>query len=187
MTVVSCTTGANYELPATIKSIQDGWRATFQNSLIISSMFVVIESILLLVFNDFDGGKFNPGSSRWTGLYILTYLGFFSSISATFCSLFLISEFGQLHGRAAQREPALEPLVDMVIQEDIGDLLRRYGLRRIARPMIWYWIFMLLVGFLSLFGQLISYVWITEARPVAIAVSCVAGFALFPLFSILPF
>ncbi|KAG9091113.1 hypothetical protein FRC06_000704, partial [Ceratobasidium sp. 370] len=118
MNVKETTSGVAYELPATVKSIQSGWQSTFQSSSIISAIFVVIESVLLILLNGLDSGKFNPDRSCRKALHVMSYLAFFFSISATFCSLFLVHEFGQLHFRAAQRELEVKPLIDMVVRED---------------------------------------------------------------------
>ncbi|KAG9100506.1 hypothetical protein FRC06_004078 [Ceratobasidium sp. 370] len=178
--------GVAYELPATIKSIQQGWLVTFQNASNMSTLFTVVDIVLLVFFNNLSSGKSGPESSGRRALRILNYLALLSSISATLYSLFLTKEFGELPARAARREPELDPVVNVVVQEDAGELLRRYGARRIVKHMTLYWILMIHIGFLSLVAQLLVYVWIVEARPVAIAVSCVTGFALLPLLSIFP-
>ncbi|KAG8791343.1 hypothetical protein FRC12_009482 [Ceratobasidium sp. 428] len=170
--------GVAYDLPAAIKSIQSGWLATFRSSSNISTIFAVIQAILMVFSNSVDSKLLGKSSGHRT-IRVLNFLAFFFSASATFCSLVLTSEFGKLHVRAAQREPALNPLTDMTIQESTNELLRRYDSHRTLLGMI-----MLLTSFLSLLAQLLVYVWVLETRPVAIAVSCVAGFAILPMFSI---
>ncbi|KAG8791374.1 hypothetical protein FRC12_009317 [Ceratobasidium sp. 428] len=180
-------TRVSYDLPATIKSIQTGWQATFQSSSVVSALFAVIESVLLLFFSNLDSEKFNRDSAGGQALLVFTYLAFFFSISATFSSLLLTDELGEIHVRASQRASVLDPLDTMVIHEDTGDLLKRYGARRTWKPVMWHWFLMLLSGYLCLFGQLLAYIWIIESKTVGIAMSCVAGFTLLPLLSILPF
>jgi hypothetical protein len=178
----------------------------FIHVVIQSTLLAVIQSVLLVFFNNLNPEKFNPDSPGGQALLVLTYLAFFFSISATFSSLLLTDEFGEIHVRASQRESMLEPLDSMAIHEDQGELLKRYGARRILKPVIWHCehysslplrnmvsptivstgFLMLLLGYLSLVAQLLAYLWIMESRPVAIAMSCVAGFILLPLLSLYP-
>ncbi|KAG8719771.1 hypothetical protein FRC09_010639 [Ceratobasidium sp. 395] len=131
-------TRVSYDLPATIKSIQTGWQATFQSSSVVSALFAVIESVLLLFFSNLDPEKFNRDSAGGQALLVFTYLAFFFSISATFSSLLLTDELGEIHVRASQRASVLDPLDTMVIHEDTGDLLKRYGARRTWKPVMWH-------------------------------------------------
>ncbi|QRV99726.1 transmembrane protein [Ceratobasidium sp. AG-Ba] len=179
-------TRVSYDLPATIKSIQAGWLATFQSAAIISALLVVTESVLLAFFRNLSPSKLNPESAGGTALAVFTYLGWFFGTSATFSSLLLTDEFGEIHVRASQRESMLEPLDNMVIHEDVSSLLKRYGARRITKPVIWHWFAMLVFSFFCLIGQLLVYIWVTERRPVAIGMSFVAGFVLLPILSLVP-
>ncbi|KAG8791346.1 hypothetical protein FRC12_009485 [Ceratobasidium sp. 428] len=177
-------TKVSYDLPATIKAIQTGWLTTFQTASVISALLAVIESIFLVLVHNIGPERFNSESSGGKALLTLTYLAFFFAISATFSSLLLTDEFGEIHVRASQRESMLEPLDQMIIHEGASKLLKRYGARRVTEPLIWHWTMMLLGGFLALIGQLIAYIWLMETRPIAIAISCMAGFALLPLLSL---
>ncbi|KAG8791375.1 hypothetical protein FRC12_009318 [Ceratobasidium sp. 428] len=179
-------TKVSYDLPATIKAIQTGWLTTFQTASVISALLAVIESILLFLIHGSSSERFDTENPGGKALLVLNYLAFFFGISATFSSLLLTDEFGEIHVRASQRESALEPLDQVVINEDVSKLLTRYGARRITGPLIWHWIIMLLGGFLALVGQLLLYIWLVEAKPIAIGMSCVTGFALLPLLSIIP-
>lgn len=69
---------------------------------------------------------------------VFTYLAFFFSISATFSSLLLTDELGELHVRASHRESKLVPLDSSVIYEDPSELLNRYGARKVWRPVMWH-------------------------------------------------
>ncbi|KAG9092183.1 hypothetical protein FS749_015937 [Ceratobasidium sp. UAMH 11750] len=180
-------TRVSYDLPATIKSIQTGWQATFQSSSVVSALFAVIESILLFFFSSLDPEKVRRESAGGQALLVFTYLAFLFSVSATFSSLLLTDELGEIHVRASQRASVLDPLDTMVIHEDTGDLLRRYGARRTWKPLMWHWFIMLLSAYLCLVGQLLTYIWMVESETLGIAMSCVAGFSLLPLVSIIPF
>ncbi|KAF8599075.1 hypothetical protein BDV93DRAFT_526368 [Ceratobasidium sp. AG-I] len=180
-------TRVNYELPATIKSIQAGWQATFQSSSVIAPLFAVIESVFLMFFSNLSSERFDSKSPGGQALLVFTYLAFFSSISATFSSLLLTDEFGEIHVRASNRESSLNPLENAVIHEHPGELLKRYGVRSTWRPVMWHWFLMLVVGYLCIVGQLLTYIWIMESKAVGIVMSCFAGFSLLPLLSILPF
>ncbi|QRV85688.1 hypothetical protein RhiJN_13706 [Ceratobasidium sp. AG-Ba] len=179
-------TRVTYDLPATIKSIQTGWQMTFQSSAIISALFAVIESVLLFFFSSIGPDKLDSQSAGAQALFVFTYLAFFFSISATFSSLLLTDELGEIHVRASQRASTLIPLEAMDIHENTGELLKRYGARKTWKPVMWHWFIMLLLGYLSLVGQLLVYIWMMEPRPVSIAMSCVAGVSLLPLLSVFP-
>ncbi|CAE7170063.1 unnamed protein product [Rhizoctonia solani] len=176
-----------YDLPPTIKSIQAGWQATFQSSSIIAALFTVIESILLFFFSNIPAERLNPESAGGQALLVFTYLAFFFSLSATFSSLLLTDELGEVQVRAAQRASWLGPPEDLVIHEDPSKLLTHYGVRKSWRPVMWHWFLMLILGYLCVVGQLLVYVWVMAPKAVAIAMSCVASICLLPLLSILPF
>lgn len=179
-------TRVTYDLPATIKSIQAGWQATFQSASITAALFAVIESVLLLFFSNISPEKMNPEGAGGQAVMVLTYLAFFFSISATFSSLLLTDELGELHVRASHRESKLVSLDSGVIYEDPSDLLSRYGARKTWRPVMWHWFLMILLAYLCLVGQILAYVWIIQSKAIGIAMSCVAGFTLLPLLSMLP-
>jgi hypothetical protein len=162
--------------------------------------------VLLLFISNISPEKLDRESPGGQALLVLTYLAFFFSISATFSSLLLTDELGEIHVRASQRASMLDPLDNMAIHEDTGDLLKRYGARRTWKPVMWHCTYSflhscqaasleiafsgfltLLFSYLCLVGQLLAYVWMIESKPVGIAMSCVAGFSLLPLISVLPF
>lgn len=80
----------------------------------------------------------NPEGAGGQAVMVLTYLAFFFSISATFSSLLLTDELGELHVRASHRESKLVSLDSGVIYEDPSDLLSRYGARKTWRPVMWH-------------------------------------------------
>ena len=135
---------------------------------------------------------------------VLTYLAFFFSISATFSSLLLTDELGELQVRASHRESTLVPLDSSIIYEDPSELLNRYGARKIWRPVMWHCTYsfalfyvastsplpfsgflMIFLAYLCLVAQMLVYVWIMQSKAVGIAMSCVASFSILPLLSIL--
>ncbi|QRV85685.1 hypothetical protein RhiJN_13703 [Ceratobasidium sp. AG-Ba] len=138
MNAPSPITRVSYELPATIKSMQAGWLATFQSAAVISALIVVIEVVLLAFFNSLPTEKLGSNSSGRTALSVLNYTGILFGTSATFGSLLLTDEFGELQVRASQRKSVLEPLDNMDIHEDANSLLQRYGARRVIIPVIWH-------------------------------------------------
>lgn len=178
-------TNVSYDLPATIKSIQAGWQATFQSASIIAALFAVIESILLFFFSNISPERLNRESAGGQALLVFTYLAFFLSLSATFSSLLLTDELGEVHVRASQRTSWLGSN-ETVVQQDPGKLLDHYGARKTWRPVMWHWFIMILLGYLCVIGQLLTYVWIMESKAVGIAMSCVASVCLLPLLSLLP-
>lgn len=91
-----------------------------------------------MFFSNLSSDSFDSSSPGRQALLVFTYLAFFSSISATFSSLLLTDEFGELHVRASNRESTLNPLDNMIIHEDPGELLKRYGVRSTWRPVMWH-------------------------------------------------
>lgn len=71
-------------------------------------------------------------------LLVFTYLAFFFSLSATFSSLLLTDELGEVQVRASQRESWLGPPEDLVIHEDPSKLLNHFGARKTWRPVMWH-------------------------------------------------
>jgi hypothetical protein len=103
-----------------------------------STLLAVIESILLIFFNNLSPEKFDLDSPGGQALLALVNLGFFFDISATFSALLLISEFGKIQVQTPDRDLALQPRDYMVRFKDQDELLKRYGVRGTLRLVMWH-------------------------------------------------
>ncbi|KAH8976725.1 hypothetical protein EDB86DRAFT_3094681 [Lactarius hatsudake] len=183
-----CRTNIAYELPSTVKSLNDGWLTTYQSSTVVAGLFAVIEVCLLSsVKNDANFDRNVVGNSAKDALLIFTYLGLFFSVSAAVSGLILTDDFGELPVRASrQRDSMEEGLFDSGTFKGTLELLQSYGAKRSWIWVMWHWLFSLIAGAVSLTIQVLIHVSLEESRPVRITLTVITVFAVLPLVHLVP-
>ncbi|PSS37974.1 hypothetical protein PHLCEN_2v157 [Hermanssonia centrifuga] len=137
--VGSTLTHVKYELPPTIKSLQNGWLATFQSSAVISALFAGLEGLLLGLVKD-SVGSGSESSSTGQALLAFTYIALFFSISSAMSALILTDEFGDITLRASRSEASGESTLKYdAYDEGSNQLLSRFnGGRQSWRWVMWH-------------------------------------------------
>ncbi|KAH8980110.1 hypothetical protein EDB92DRAFT_1976220 [Lactarius akahatsu] len=179
-----CWTNIAYELPSTVKSLNDGWLTTFQSSTVVAGLFAVVEvRILSFVKNDASFARNVVGNSAKDALLIFTYLGLFFSVSAAVSGLILTDDFGELPVRASRQRDSMEL---GLFDSGTSELLQSYGAKRSWIWVMWHWLFSLIAGTLSLTIQVLIYVSLEESKPVRITLAVITVFAVLPLVHLVP-
>ncbi|KAI0298222.1 hypothetical protein BC826DRAFT_998611 [Russula brevipes] len=176
-------TNIAYELPSTVKALNDGWLATYQISTVVAALFVGIEVNLLAFVKDDANYHRSTTSSARHALLIFTYSALFFSLSAAISGLILTDEFGALPVRAS-RKP--DPIQQGVFDSSALDLLQSYGAKRSWIWVMWHWLFSLVAGTVSLITQVLLYVWMEESNSVRVTFTFVTLFAVLPLLHLVP-
>jgi len=172
-----------YELPPTVKSLNDGWLSVCQTAAAASGLLAVVEVVLLtFVKNPVHYTHPHTHAAR-QALLAFSYCALFFSCSATISSLVLTDEFCELPVRASRKS---DPIKQGLFDSTSASLLEVYGARRSWRWVMWHWLFSLAAGVACLVTQILIYVWIEEPLSVQITVSCVAGFGVLPLLHFIP-
>jgi len=177
-------TNIAYELPSTVKALNDGWLATYQISTVVAALFVVVEVNLLTFIKD-EAHYANKDLNRSArhALLIFTYSALFFCVSATISGLILMDQFGELPVRASRKK---DPIQQGVFDSGALDLLRTYGAKRSWIWVMWHWLFCLVAGTISLITQVLLYVWLEESDSVRITLTFISLFAVLPLLHLVP-
>ncbi|TFY70608.1 hypothetical protein EVG20_g2405 [Dentipellis fragilis] len=179
----------NYQLPALIKGLQEGWIASCENAAVVSVLVASIVAQLMSTMGLTGGPDDENGISNHATVKALTvfaYSALLFSCSATISALLLIDEFGELPYRAATRR-GIAPEKDEKILASLPDLLDRSGLRSHWSWVRRHWLFSLNAGIGCMIVQIIVYVWSTEGHSVKIVLLLVTVFSILPLlFVIVP-
>ncbi|KAH9977468.1 hypothetical protein BJV74DRAFT_888447 [Russula compacta] len=177
-------TNIAYELPSTVKALNDGWLATYQISTVVAALFVLVEVHLLsFVKDDSHYHTRDIGNPSRHALAIFTYSALFFCLSATISGLILTDEFGELPVRASRKK---DPIQQGVFDSGALDLLQTYGAKRSWIWVMWHWLFSLVAGFISLIVQVLLYVWLEESNSVRITFTFITLFAVLPLLHLIP-
>ncbi|KAH9056283.1 hypothetical protein EDB87DRAFT_1257901 [Lactarius vividus] len=178
-----CRTNIAYELPSTVKSLNDGWLKTYQISTVVAGLFAVVEVLLLFFIK--NGANFHRsivGNNTNNALLVFTYLGLFFSISAAVSGLILTDDFGELPVRASQRDSMGSGWFD----SGTWQLLQSYGAKRSGILVMWHWLFSLIAGTVSLIIQVLIYVWLEESKSVRTTLTVITVLAVVPLVHLMP-
>jgi len=176
-------TNIAYELPSTVKALNDGWLATYQISTVVAALFAGVEVHLLTLIKDETHYRKGVDNAAKHALLIFTYSAFFFSISATISGLILTDEFRGLPVRASRKK---DPIQQGVFDSGALDLLQTYGAKRSWIWVMWHWLFSLVVGTISLVTQVLLYIWLAESNSVRITLTFVTIFAVLPLLHLVP-
>ncbi|KAI0291656.1 hypothetical protein B0F90DRAFT_341033 [Multifurca ochricompacta] len=152
-------TDVAYELPSTIKSLNDGWLSTFQTTAAASGLFAVVEVVLLNFIKDPVHYTHPHTRAARQALLVFSYCGLLFSCSATISSLVLTDEFGELPVRASRKS---DPIKQGLFDSSSASLLEVYGARRSWRWLMWHWLLSLTAAIACLITQILIYVWIEE-------------------------
>ncbi|KAI9440278.1 hypothetical protein F5148DRAFT_1258734 [Russula earlei] len=125
-------TNIAYELPSTVKALNDGWLATYQISTVVAALFMIVEVQLLSFVKDKSNYDNHLNKSAKHALLIFTYSALFFCLSATVSGLILTDEFGELPVRASRRK---DPIQQGIFDSGALDLLQTYGAKR-----SWIWV-----------------------------------------------
>ncbi|KAH9056289.1 hypothetical protein EDB87DRAFT_1258240 [Lactarius vividus] len=178
-------TNIAYELPSTVKSLNDSWLATYQSSTAVAGLFALVEVHLLsFVKNDANFHRSVPANSAKHALLIFTYLALFFCVSAAVSGLILTDEFGELPVRASRKR---DPIQQGLFDSGTLDLLQSYGAKRSWIWIMWHWLFSLVAGIISFITQILIYVWLEESKSVRITLTVITVFAVLPLVHLIPF
>ncbi|KAI0259384.1 hypothetical protein BC834DRAFT_635958 [Gloeopeniophorella convolvens] len=176
-------TNVAYELPSTVKSLNEGWLSTCQTAAAVSGLFAVVEVLLLAFIKDPVHYTHPHKHAAIQALRAFSYCALFFSCSAAISSLVLTDEFGELPVRASRKA---DPIKQGIFDSSSASLLEVYGARRSWRWVMWHWLFSLMAAVACLVTQILIYVWIEESLSVQITVSCVACFGILPLLHFVP-
>ncbi|KAH8986904.1 hypothetical protein EDB92DRAFT_1222750 [Lactarius akahatsu] len=176
-------TNIAYELPSTVKSLNDGWLSVCQTAAAASGLLAVVEVVLLTFMKNPVHYTHPHTRAARQALLAFSYCALVFSCSATISSLVLTDEFGELPVRASRKS---DPIKQGLFDSSSASLLEVYGARRSWRWVMWHWLFSLTAGVACLVTQILIYVWIEEPLSVQITVSCVAGFGVLPLLHFIP-
>ncbi|KAN0132151.1 hypothetical protein V8E53_009917 [Lactarius tabidus] len=176
-------TNIAYELPSTVKSLNDSWLSTYQSSTVVAGLFAIVEVQLLSFVKNEANFHRNVGNSAKHALLIFTYLALFFCISAAVSGLILTDEFGELPVRASRKR---DPIQQGLFDSGTLDLLQSYGAKRSWIWIMWHWVFSLIAGIVSLITQILIYIWLEESNSVRITLSILTVFAILPLVHLIP-
>ncbi|KAI0067850.1 hypothetical protein BV25DRAFT_875925 [Artomyces pyxidatus] len=176
-------TNVAYELPPTVKSLNDGWLATCQSAAIVSGLFAIVEAQLLTFVKLPSSYTHPPSFAAMQALLVFTYSALFFSLSATISSLILTDEFGELPVRASRKS---NPVKQGTFDSSAASLLEVYGARKSWRWLMWHWVLTLNGAVVCLAVQIVLYVWLQETVAIKVVVLCIAVFGLLPLLHFLP-
>ncbi|KAJ3554191.1 hypothetical protein NM688_g3234 [Phlebia brevispora] len=139
-TIGSHSTVADYNLPGTVKALQDGWSATFRTSAIVAALFAGVESVLIGFVKNAIQDEVGSSSRCGQALLAFTYLAFFLNLSAAMSSLLLTDEIGSIALRAARTVAEEQHTLDIdVYDERTSKLISRFnGGRRSWRWVMWH-------------------------------------------------
>ncbi|KAI0067481.1 hypothetical protein BV25DRAFT_1107118 [Artomyces pyxidatus] len=179
----SLRTNVAYELPPTVKSLNEGWIATCQSAATVSGLFAAVEAHLLVFVKNPSNYTNSPRYSVMQALLIFTYSALFFSLSATISSLVLTDEFGELPVRASRKS---NPVKQGTFDSSAASLLEVYGARKSWRWVMWHWLFTLIAALICVVVQILLYVWLEESVAVRVTVLCVGVFGILPLLHFLP-
>ncbi|KAI0263547.1 hypothetical protein BC834DRAFT_844438 [Gloeopeniophorella convolvens] len=176
-------TNVAYELPSTVKSLNDGWLTTYQSSTVVAGLFAIVEAHLLSFVKDEQHFHKHVGNSAKHALLIFTYSALFCFLSAAVSGLILTDEFGELPVRASRKS---DPIQQGTFDSGVIALLETYGAKRGWLWVMWHWLFSLLAGTVCLVTQVLIYVWLEESDAVKITLTIVTVFSLLPLLHLVP-
>ncbi|KAH9974892.1 hypothetical protein BGW80DRAFT_121945 [Lactifluus volemus] len=177
-------TNVAYELPSTVKSLNDSWLTTYQCSAILAALFALLEvHFLSFVKNDAHFQNHHIGHPARHALLIFTYCALFFCISGAVSGLILTDEFGELPVRASRKS---DPIQHGLFDSGSLDLLQSYGARQSSVWVMFHWLFSLVAGVVSLFTQLFLYIWLEESKSVKITLSIIGFYAVLPFLHIIP-
>ncbi|KAI0247261.1 hypothetical protein BJV78DRAFT_950422 [Lactifluus subvellereus] len=176
-------TNVAYELPSTVKSLNDGWLTTYQCSSILAGLFAAVEVHLLSFVKTDSNYQKDIGSPARHALLIFTYSALFFCISAAVSGLILTDEFGELPVRASRKS---DPIQQGLFDSGTLDLLQSYGAKESWVWVMFHWLFSLIAGAVSVLTQVLLYVWLEESNSVRITLSVIGVFAVLPLLHIIP-
>jgi len=148
-----------YELPSNVKSLNDGWLATYQASMALAGIFVGVEVPLLFFFKTDSNFPNGIGSDAQQALLVLAYINLFFSLSTAMSALILTQE----------------------LLDGGPDPLRGCEGRPLLIWLTWHWMFSLIGGTIFPIVQLLLYVWLEESNFVRITLSVIAVFAALPI------
>lgn len=177
-------TNIAYELPSTVKSLNDSWLSTYQSSTVVAGLFAVVEVHLLSFVKNEANFHRSVGNNAKHALLVFTYLALFFCISAAVSGLILTDEFGELPVRASRKR---DPIQQGLFDSGTLDLLQSYGAKRSWIWIMWHWVVSLIAGIISLITQLLIYIWLEESNSVRITLSILTVFAILPLVHLIPF
>ncbi|KAI0271228.1 hypothetical protein BGY98DRAFT_1100289 [Russula aff. rugulosa BPL654] len=176
-------TNIAYELPSTVKALNDGWLTTYQISTIVAALFVIVEVNLLSFIKDESNYSRHTNKSARHALLVFTYSALFFCLSATVSGLILTDEFGELPVRASRKKDLIQ---EGVFDSGALDLLRTYGAKRSWIWVMWHWLFSLIAGTISLITQVLLFIWLEESDSVRITLTFISLFAVLPLLHLVP-
>ncbi|KAH9980254.1 hypothetical protein BGW80DRAFT_1454755 [Lactifluus volemus] len=179
-------TNIAYELPSTVKSLNDNWLTTYQCSAILAAAFAEIEiHFLSFVKDNMNFQQDHLESPARHALVILTYCALFLFIGAAASGLILTDEFGELPVRASRRSDLTQR---GLFEKGSLDLLQSYGAKQSSvwvSPII-VGLFSLIAGIVSLLAQVLLYVMLEESHAAKITLSVVGLYAVLPLLHFIP-
>jgi len=176
-------TNIAYELPSTVKALNDGWLATYQISTVVAALFAGVEVLLLTLVKDQSNYRDGVTDAGLHALLIFTYSALFFCISATMSGLILMDEFRELPVRASRKKDLIQ---QGVFDSGALDLLQSYGAKRSWIWVMWHWLFSLVLGAISLVTQVLLYIWLAESNSVRVTLTFVTIFSLLPLLHLIP-
>ncbi|KAI0048488.1 hypothetical protein FA95DRAFT_1490826, partial [Auriscalpium vulgare] len=171
------------ELPATVKSLNEGWLATFQTAATISGLLAVVQAQLISFVKNPANYDSTPNHASMQALLALTYCDLFLCLSATVSALILTDEFGELPVRASR---VSDPIKVGTFDSSAASLLEVYGARKSWRWVMFHWLATLLLAVLCMIAQVALYVWLQESLAVKVTVVVVGVFGILPLLHFIP-
>ncbi|KAI0341241.1 hypothetical protein BDW22DRAFT_339545 [Trametopsis cervina] len=174
-----------YELPTAIRSVKESWSRTATKAGAICALFAVVEAQLLLFVKDPQNFPRATSLAAIHALLIFTYSAFLFAISGAVSSLVLVDVFGEIPVRAARSQTMDSITAGTIIAND-AQLLEMFGARRSLRWWRYHWATTVACMSFSIIIQILLYVWLQEARSVQITATCIAAFAVLPLFYFVP-
>ncbi|KAJ3537766.1 hypothetical protein NMY22_g5456 [Coprinellus aureogranulatus] len=184
----------NFELPPAIRSVRDGWQATFQSAAVVSGLLVGVGSQLYDFFKDRSNYSDNTSEVYQDVILALCYATMFLNIGATL-SGFLITEsdaMGSMQYRAATvPEESAGKLFDAqdvcngkhrYVRKELSDVLKAYtrGLR--MNMLVLHWLVSFTGGIVSLLALILLYAVAEEKMGVKIVAGLLTVYAILPAF-----
>ncbi|TDL23930.1 hypothetical protein BD410DRAFT_786619 [Rickenella mellea] len=175
-----------YELPPVVQSILEGWKTSLGNAAVVSALFASVESGLLSFITATKANIQPNHPHAYNALLIFSYSTLLFSSSATVSSLILVDRYSELAFRASQKDN-LPDQKHKYIKQGMDYFLKEYGDIDFSWNLLrWHWFLSLQLGILCVFLQMLTFVWISDAPVVKIAISCVTAFSLLPLVMFVP-
>ncbi|KJA25338.1 hypothetical protein HYPSUDRAFT_64915 [Hypholoma sublateritium FD-334 SS-4] len=170
------TVDLHVELPNTVKAIRDGWNWTSTSGAVVSGLLAGGAAQLLSTFKgDMDLMNREPRDRNL--VLVLCYAALFLNISATISSFILTDNLGELEYNTAKGRGGVNT-TQMLGGE--ATILKAHGASPSWEFMLYHWLITFYSGILSLIMSVLSYVWLVEARSIAVTMSVIVGFTLLP-------